>query len=46
MKMKKAKIILALAVTLLAFGSYGASCRKRDRCPSVGQADHGMTQRK
>lgn len=35
--MKKAKLILAVVVTVVSFASYGASCQKKDRCPSMGE---------
>ena len=35
--MRKAKLILALVVFVMSLASYGASCKKKDRCPQMGE---------
>ncbi len=42
--MKKANVILA--VVFLMTIAIGCGIRKKDRCPTVGQANHGMVERK
>jgi hypothetical protein len=36
--MKRAKLILAAVVFVMSLASYGASCKKKDRCPEMGES--------
>lgn len=42
--MNKAKVIIAILICITAVSC--ASLRKKDKCPSVGMANHGMSIKK
>jgi hypothetical protein len=43
--MKKAKVVLAMVILTVAASGCGIF-QKKDKCPSVGQANWGMTEKK
>lgn len=42
--MSKAKVVFALVIMVIAMSS--CMIRKRDRCPQVGEAHYGITEKK